>query len=153
MIISESEHQNVRWDHLPRWPWLIDLPASISRWLSILIILVLCSCVHSSYFVLIWNGTVFILKLFWPASKGSDHFNFFVEFGSYVCTKVCFFLSESKMTLFTFYSYFAAILTFLISRCRWIYLWSCWEGLIVVALQGRFSIFMCVLKFSFFWRT
>ena len=26
--ISECEHQNVRWFLLPRWPWLIELPAS-----------------------------------------------------------------------------------------------------------------------------
>ena len=29
-------------------------------------------------FALIWNGTVYILKWFRPASKGSDHFEYFV---------------------------------------------------------------------------
>ena len=41
------------------------------------------------------------------------------------------------------------IMTFLLSRCSWIYLWSCREGLIVAALQGRLVVFMCVLRLSF----
>ena len=40
-------------------------------------------------------------------------------------------------------------MTFLLSRCSWIYLWSCREGLIVAALQGRLVVFMCVLRLSF----
>ena len=48
--------------------------------------------------------------------------------------------------LFTFYRY----LTFLLSRCRWIYLWSCWEGLIVAALERRFSNFYVCTKVFFF---
>ena len=48
--------------------------------------------------------------------------------------------------LFTFYRY----LTFLLSRCRWIYLWSCWEGLIVAAHEGMFSNFYVCTKVFFF---
>lgn len=40
-----------------------------------LLIWVVCAEV---FFALIWNGTVYILKLFRPASKGSDHFEYFV---------------------------------------------------------------------------
>ena len=49
--------------------------------------------------------------------------------------------------------HFTAILTFLLSRCRWIYLWSCWEGLIVAALEGRLSNFYACTKVFFFWPT
>ena len=36
-----------------------------------------------------------------------------------------------------------------LKQVQLIYLWSCREGLIVAALQGRLVVFMCVLRLSF----
>ena len=49
--------------------------------------------------------------------------------------------------------HFTAIFTFVLSSCRWIYLWSCWGGLIVAALEGRLSNFYACTKVFFFWLT
>ena len=49
------------------------------------------------------NGNVYILKIFWPASKAYGHFEVFVVIS---CKSISSFLPECKISPFTFYNYF-----------------------------------------------
>ena len=97
-------------------------------------------------FVFCLNLKWHILQIFWPSSKASSPIFNWVVVISYVCTKVPVLCLNLKWCCL----HFTTILTFLLSRCRWIYLWSCWEELIVAALEGRFSNFYVCTKVFFF---
>ena len=128
-IISESEHQNVRWfliDRLAGFHFQVTLNCDNSCPLLMCARKFFClnlkwNCLHlkiiSTCLQRLWpfwifccnlaesKMTVYILKLFWPSSKSGGLFFVYFVVKSYVCPRVPF-LPGSKMTLFTFYNYF-----------------------------------------------
>jgi len=154
-IISESEHQNVRWfliDRLAGFHFQVTLNCDNSCPLLMCARNFFClnlkwNCLHlkiiSTCLQRLWpfwifccnlaesKMTVYILKLFWPSSKSGGLFFVYFVVKSYVCPRVPF-LPGSKMTLFTFYNYFDLPLKPLASF-----------------LNLLLQFFMCFLKFVF----
>ena len=154
-IISESEHQNVRWfliDRLAGFHFQVTLNCDNSCPLLMCARKFFClnlkwNCLHlkmiSTCLQRLWpfwifccnlaesKMTVYILKLFWPSSKSGGLFFVYFVVKSYVCPRVPF-LPGSKMTLFTFYNYFDLPLKPLASF-----------------LNLLLQFFMCFLKFVF----